>query len=129
MDAWAGILIGGLLGGGGLGAVLVFVATRKRDSQAGIAERFDDASELAKYIDARVEEKVKPIREQLASVESEAREIRASFRAWILAVWSWNTRGRSGDLPMPPQKILLHLGLEHFADEWPTEPPRTRPPV
>lgn len=122
MDAWAGILLGGLFGGGGIGAVLVFVATRKRDKQAGIAERFDDASELAKYIDARVEEKVKPIRERLAEVEAESQQIQNAFRVWISAVWFWNKRGRNGDVPMPPPLILARLGLDYVADDWPTEP-------
>jgi hypothetical protein len=127
MEPWVGTLLGGVFGGGGLAAVLVFIATRKRDNAAGIAERFDDASELSKYIDERVEAKVKPIRDQLGKVTRDSQEIQDAFRAWVSAVWVWHQRGRFGDLPMPPAQILSRIGLGHFADDWPTEPPRTKP--
>lgn len=93
--------------------------------QADLAARFDDASELTKYIDQRVEEKVAPIREELAKVKRESHEIQDAFRTWVSAVWLWHQRGRVGELPMPPVEILTRLGLSHFVDEWPTEPDRT----
>jgi hypothetical protein len=125
MEAWVGTLIGGLLGGGTIAAILVFIATRKRDTQTGIAERFDDASELSKYIDERVEAKVAPLREKLRRVEQESGEIKGAFSRWVSAVWIWNQRGRFGEIPMPPTDILTRLDLGHFADDWPTEPTRT----
>jgi hypothetical protein len=123
MEAWVGIVITSVLGGGTISAILVYAATRQRNRQTGIAERFDDASELSKYIDARVEAKVAPIRDELATVKKESHEIQDAFREWVSGVWLWNKRGRVGDIPMPPTKILSRLGLGHFVDEWPTEPP------
>lgn len=90
--------------------------------QADLAARFDDASELTKYIDERVEAKVAPLREELARVKRESHEIQDAFRTWVSAVWLWHQRGRQGELPMPPAAILTRLGLAHFVEEWPTEP-------
>lgn len=94
-------------------------------TQADLAARFDDASELTKYIDTRVEAAVAPIRAELKRVKEESHEIQDAFRTWISGVWLWDQRGRHGDLPMPPVSILARLGLGNFVDEWPTEPPRT----
>lgn len=124
MEAWVGTLLTGLLGGGGLAAVLVFIATRKRDKQSGITERFDDASQLAQYIREEVERQVAPIRERLQTVEAESTEIQNAFREWIFSVWRWNTRGRVGEIPMPPPQILHRLEIGYLAeDDWHTEPP------
>src|SRR3546814_738985 len=84
--------------------------------------RFDNASELAKYVDERVEAKVKPVRDRLAEVEAKLRESQSTVRTWILAVLSWARRGKPGDVPIPPAALLTDLGLDHFIDDWPTEP-------
>jgi len=124
MEAWVGTLFGGLLGGGSLAAILVFIATRKRDKQTGITERFDDASQLAQYIREEVERQVAPIRTELDQVKADSHEIQNAFREWIVGVWKWGQRGRMGDMPMPPPQILYRLGLGYLADdEWHTEPP------
>lgn len=115
-------------------AVLGWLRFRPKDrveveaqKQVALSERFDDASSLAKYIDQRVEEKVKPIRDELERVKRENHEVSDAFRTWVSAVWLWHQRGRRGDLPMPPVAVLSRLGLAHFADDWPTEPtPPTR---
>lgn len=130
MEAWVGTLAGGLLGGGGLAAILVFIATRKRDKSTDISSRWDDASELAQYIrgeiakevEKEVERQVAPMRDKLARVEKESHELQDAFRDWVVGVWKWNQRGRAGDIPMPPIPILARLGLSNFVDDWPTEP-------
>jgi hypothetical protein len=109
-----------LLGGGGLAAivtaVLVFVATRKRDRDSSIAGRFDDASELAKYIREEVERQVAPIRERMEKMSKESHEMNDAVRARETQLWLWNQRGRRGDFPMLPVPILHRLGIAHLAD-------------
>jgi hypothetical protein len=104
MEGWVGILLGGLIGGGGIGAVLVFVATRKRDNRTDIADRFDDASQLAQYIRAEVERQVAPIK-------TEIHELTNAVRARETQLWLWDMRGRVDDMPMLPAPILHRLGL------------------
>lgn len=133
MEAWVGTLLSGLLGGGTIAAILVFIATRKRDKSSDISDRWDDASELAQYIrgeiakevEKEVERQVAPMRDKLAKVEKESHELQDAFRDWVVGVWKWNQRGRAGDIPMPPIPILARLGLSNFIDDWPTEPNRT----
>lgn len=119
---WLSITLGG---GGlfvGLGAVLLFISTRKRDRSTDIAERFDDASELAKYIREEVERQVAPIRAELALVKQESTEFHAAVRTRETQLWLWDQRGRQGALPMLPGPILERLSLAHLVDDWPTEP-------
>lgn len=119
---WLSITLGG---GGlfvGLGAVLLFISTRKRDRSSDIAERFDDASELAKYIREEVERQVAPIRAELALVKQESTEFHAAVRTRETQLWLWDQRGRQGALPMLPGPILERLSLVHLVDDWPTEP-------
>ncbi|MFI8593719.1 hypothetical protein ACIGCK_04725 [Microbacterium sp. NPDC078428] len=124
---WLPIVITGLLGGGGLGAVLVFLATRRRDSDSAIAERFDDASQLAQYIRDEVERQVAPIREELKGVRRESHEMHDAVRAHFTQLWIWDREGRNGPLPLLPLEILNRLGLGHFVasafeDTEPTSP-------
>lgn len=119
---WLSITLGG---GGlfvGLGAVLLFVSTRKRDISTDVKERFDDASELAKYIREEVERQVAPIRAELALVKQESTEFHAAVRTRETQLWLWDQRGRQGALPMLPGPILERLSLGHLVDDWPTEP-------
>jgi hypothetical protein len=119
---WVPLIIGGILSGGLISALLVFISTRKRDSLMNLAERFDDASQLAQYVREEVERQVAPIRAELEQVRQESDETRNAFRAWIIGVWRWNQAGRAGDLPMPPPDVLVRLDLHHLANDWPTEP-------
>ncbi|WP_425836922.1 hypothetical protein [Microbacterium sp. PA5] len=82
--------------------------------QAALNARFDDASQIAKYIDERVEQKVKPIRDELATVKAESSEMHHAVRARETQLWLWDLRGRAGDLPMLPAPILERLGLGHL---------------
>lgn len=127
MGTWVPLLITGLLGGGGLGAVLVFVATRKRDRSADFASRWDDASELSQKmreaIEREVERQVAPIRAELEKVKSESHEMNVAVRARETQLWLWDQRGRPGQLPKLPDPILHRLGLGYLADDdWHTEP-------
>ncbi|MDY0830724.1 hypothetical protein SK224_16435 [Microbacterium sp. BG28] len=124
-----------LLGGGGLasmfGAVLVFIASRRQARSSDLATRFDDASDLAKYVDARVELIVAPIRAELAKVKAESHEMHDAVRARETQLWLWDQRGRHGALPMLPAPILHRLGLGYILGEPPeeTEPISSEPPA
>lgn len=119
---WVTIIVGGVMSGGLISAVLVFISTRRRDSVAAIAERFDDAAQLTAYVRDEVERQLAPIRAELEQVRREADETRNAFREWIVGVWRWDRLGRKDDLPMPPPEVLSNLNLHHLADSWPTEP-------
>lgn len=86
--------------------------------QAGLSERFDDASELAKYIrdevERQVEIQVAPIREKLKAVEGESHEMNNAVRARETQLWLWDHGGREGALPMLPKPILERLSLIHL---------------
>lgn len=126
---WVALVTGGI-------SVLVFLLTwlkgRKKDrvevdaverttalaEKAALAERFDDASELARYInervEAEVERKVAPIRAELETVKGESHEMNVAVRARETQLWLWDQRGRPGVLPMLPAPILERLGLAHL---------------
>ncbi|ERG63552.1 hypothetical protein L332_03680 [Agrococcus pavilionensis RW1] len=118
MEAW----IGWVLGGGGLAALfsawLVYKASKRRNTDLALAERFDDASELARYInervEAEVERKVAPFRAELEKVKGESHEMNDAVRARETQLWLWDQRGRMGLLPMLPTPILERLGLGHL---------------
>lgn len=135
LDQWWPLVFGG----GGiaslLGVWLVHRAAQRRNSDAAkrerdqtLAERFDDASDLAKYIrdqiEAEVERQVAPIREELARVKSESHEMHDAVRARETQLWLWDQRGRNGDLPMLPAPILHRLGLGYLAPPNSLDPSR-----
>lgn len=109
-----------------LGGLAKNRSDRKIAGNTDLASRFDDASELARYIREEVERQVTPIREELQQVKKDSHDIQDAFRTWVSAVWLWHQRGRVGELPMPPATILTRLGLGHFVEDWPTEPSTTR---
>lgn len=82
--------------------------------QAALSERFDDASELARYIRDEVERQVAPIRAQLETLKAESHELNDAVRARETQLWLWNQSGRPGELPMLPAPILSRLGLVHL---------------
>lgn len=123
MDGWLALLVGGVLGGGGLGAVLVFVATRKKDKATVVAERFDDASELSKYIrveiDKAVDKAVAPLKAEIAKLREEQEQVHAAVRVREQSLWLWNFRNRVGPIPELPRETLEKLNLGHlrFGDQ------------
>lgn len=90
-----------------------------------IADRWDDASELAtkmrEYIEAEVEKQVAPIRSELARVKNESHEMHDAVRARETQLWLWDQRGRPGDLPALPAPILIRLGLGHLTPATPSK--------
>lgn len=114
-----------LLGSGGIAVLvaawLVYKASKRRNTDLAkrerdqtLAERFDDASELARYIREEVERQVKPIRDEMEKVKTESHEMHDAVRAYFTALWAWDQKGRLGPLPTLPVPILKRLGLEAF---------------
>lgn len=125
MEMWLPLVVGGGGLAGVVGYWLVHLAAQRRNTDLArreremtIAERFDDASELAKYINERVEAEVErlvaPIREEMQKVKNESHEMNDAVRARETQLWLWDQRGRSGSLPKLPAPILERLGLGHF---------------
>lgn len=108
-----------VLGGGGLAGIfaafLVYRATMRRNTDLTIAERVDDAKELAKQIREEVERQVAPIREEMNTLRQESHEMNNAVRANVTQQWLWDQRGRDGVLPMLPSPILERLGLAHLS--------------
>jgi hypothetical protein len=114
MEEWLPLIVGG--GGFGviLSAILVYLASQKRNRHLALAERFDDASDLARYIRDEVERQVAPIRAEMQTLKRESHEMNDAVRARETQLWLWDQRGRAGDLPMLPAPILERLGLAHL---------------
>lgn len=121
-------IIGPLFGFAGIAASAWFgFRGKKREvvsqetiaQRTAIAERWDDASELAKYIREQIEQEVErqvaPIRAELDRVKNESHEMHDAVRARETQLWLWDQRGRPGDLPMLPAPILTRLGLGYLA--------------
>lgn len=114
MPEWMLTLILGLVGGGGVAGVITALATRQSGKANEIAGRFDDASELAKYIREEVERQVAPIRAELERVKNESHEMHDAVRARETQLWLWDIRNRPGPMPTLPAPILRRLGLAYL---------------
>jgi uncharacterized protein HemX len=88
--------------------------------QGTISGRFKDADALMKYIDDKVEERVKArtaeLERKLEGVRRQSDEMNRAVHQNVTQQWLWDHRGRPGELPMLPGPILDILGLGHFAD-------------
>lgn len=82
-------------------------------ARVALADRFDDASLMAKYIREEVE---KEVERQVAPIRRQSEEMNDAVRARETQLWLWDQRGRRGELPMLPIPILVRLGIAHFAD-------------
>lgn len=114
MPEWMLTLILGLVGGGGVAGVITALATRQSSKANELAGRFDDASELAKYIREEVERQVAPIRAELERVKNESHEMHDAVRARETQLWLWDIRNRPGPMPTLPAPILRRLGLAYL---------------
>lgn len=87
-------------------------------ADSSLASRFDDASDLARYVreqvEAEVERQVAPIRKELAIVKAESHEMNDAVRARETQLWMWEHQNRPGNLPTLPPAILHRLGLGHL---------------
>lgn len=131
MPEWLAIVVPSVFGGGALAAVLVFIATRKRDKDSAVSERFDDAREIAALIKTEVEAAVdaatKPLIKRVTDLElavttltAEARNLHDGIREWASRLWIWNRTGRPGNMPGPPQQLRESVDLGYLLED--TEP-------
>lgn len=84
-------------------------------TQADIAARFDDASQLAQYIRAEVDRAVQPIRDEMQRVKRESHDMHDAVRSRETELWMWNIQGRAGQMPELPRPILSKLGILHLS--------------
>lgn len=121
MEPWI-LITGAVVGGGGasglLGAWLVHLNAKRREASQSqrerdttVAERTDDARELAKDIREEVALQLKPVNDKLEKVTRESQEMNDAVRANATHQWYWEQSGRPGALPMLPPPVLEKLGL------------------
>ncbi|AZV01801.1 hypothetical protein HWC34_gp40 [Microbacterium phage Alex44] len=117
-------LAGLLVGGGAAAAIIGWIRFHKKDKveveaqrQATLGERFDDASELAKYVREQVEAAVAPLREEIETMKRESHEMHDAFRSFFTDLWKWDYTGRTGPLPIFPATLLLKLKLGHLINK------------
>jgi hypothetical protein len=120
---WVQLLVGGGLFGL-LGGVLVFVATRKRDTATDSQERFSANLELNKYIDEKVAAALAPALKQIADLDAAvatltAREqtTKATLRRYFQRLLWWDQRGRPNEMPMPSAEDMAILDLTDIEED------------
>lgn len=96
--------------------------------QTVFSERFDDASEFARYVNTQIEAAVAPLRKELEEFKEQHHRITDAFRVFFTRLWVWDQRGRIGPMPVADAALLKELRLAHlleppFED---TEPARTQ---
>jgi len=120
---WVNILVaGGIFGLAG--ALLVFVATRKRDKSTDSQERFGANIELNKYIDTKVTAALAPalqqiveLKEDLAKVVNREQTTKETLRRYFQRLLWWDQRGRPGEMPMPSAADMATLSLTDIEED------------
>ena len=84
--------------------------------QAAFAERFDDASEFAQYVNAQIEAAVAPLRKELEEFKKQHHRITDAFRVFFTRLWVWDQRGRIGPMPVADAGLLEELRLAHLLE-------------
>ncbi|QRI44949.1 membrane protein [Microbacterium phage LesNorah] len=112
------------VGSGGIAGLWAWLKSRRKSKveiaaqeQAALSSRFDDASELAKYVREQVEAAVAPLRKELEDMKKESHEMHDAFRSFFTDLWKWDYTGRTGPLPIFPAPLLLKLKLGHLIDK------------
>ena len=77
-------------------------------------ERFDDASELAQYIQERIDLAIRPLQSEIDELKKDAHETHDAFRSFFTELWIWDWKGRNGPMPIFPELLLAKLKLGHL---------------
>lgn len=105
-----------LLGGGGIfmliAAVLVFVATRRRDRDASTQAVFNQADELNQYVDGRIRTITDPLNIKINAMQERDTKVKNILLAHFQGLRFWNSNGRRGPMPMPSDEDMRVLELE-----------------
>lgn len=112
-----------LLGGGGIfalvAALLVYIATRKRDRASETKDRFDQADELNRYIDERVAKITGPMSDKIERLEKliekmgdRDAKVKNILRGFFQRLRFWDQHGREGEMPLPSAEEMAVLELD-----------------
>ena len=88
--------------------------------QVALSERYDDASDLAKYVQeqvkAAVEEAVAPLRKQIEELKAQNHRVHDAFRSFFTKLWVWDRNGRIGQMPAVDPQLMEELRLAHLLE-------------
>lgn len=110
-----------VFGGGifiGFGALLTFIATRKKDTSTDLQSRFADNIGLNEYLDTKVTAALAPALAQIKALEEDMKILTARERAtkeivrrFFQRLIFWNEQGRTGVMPMPTREDMGVLDI------------------
>jgi hypothetical protein len=109
---WIGPLVGG--GGifAGLGALLTYLATRKKTVVDDATQRFQDNLALNQYIDERVKAATDKLVVRVEALEAREDNTKKIVRRFFQRLVFWDLHGRNGPMPMPSPTDMRDLELE-----------------
>jgi hypothetical protein len=105
-----------LFGGGGLvgliAAVLIYIASRKKDVATDNQDRFQTSMDITNLIRTEVKAATQPLLDRIDALEKGVLTSRTILYAHFQRLSWWDERGRNGALPLPEDKDFEALGID-----------------
>jgi hypothetical protein len=111
MPVWLQLLLTGVLVPI-VGVVMVYLASRKKDTATEKNDRFQQGLDIAEMVRTEVEKVAAPLRERITALEKGVQDSRTILHAHFQRLFWWDERGRQGALPLPEDKDFEALGID-----------------